>query len=146
MRKLLRIGKPLGLGSVKIEVARVEAVERAKRYTLEGLRGDRAAAVANWDAVVKSGLVSEGIHKAVCLLGTLNEQVTAKQVHAPTVAGQEGSEGETFKWFVGNDGILPDRDADLEIRERREWLRPLSEARGKLPTLPQFEWRTGQRR
>jgi hypothetical protein len=140
----LGMGKPLGLGSVKVEVVQVKEIDRMTRYTLEGLRRTRADVmethIAVRDAVVASGLVGQQIHKAICLMGDIRKAPPAGSVHPPTLADQASAEGETFKWFVANDGGLVEKSAGEQIPKQQKYLKPLPESPGTLPTLPRFEW------
>jgi len=144
----LGMGKPLGLGSVKIEVLEWKAVDRMARYTLAGLRNDRYAATLRpvdagfWklrDEVLNNGQVSREIDQALRALGDFAGAPPAEQIHTPTLADQADPETETYKWFVANDGILSGNG--LEIRMQNSFLKPIAENGGKLPTLPRPEWK-----
>ena len=52
------MGKPLGLGSVKVEVVGHFEIDRIQRYSLEGLRGERYA--AGWRTEAGKGLWDAG--------------------------------------------------------------------------------------
>ena len=126
------MGKPLGLGSVKIQVRRQGLIDRKERYTLAGLRADRYQRLiesgdANFwrlrDAAISSGLVSKRIHEAICTLGDLEHSPVSGNIHTPTLAGQRDPEQKTYEWFVLND------------RKIHNHLKPLSEAGGVLPAL-----------
>ncbi len=148
----LGMGKPLGLGSVKVEVIEWQEVDRQSRYSPAGLRGSRYAVVRRagepvfWklrDAVITSGLVPREIHKAICVLGSYRGAPRSADIHTPTLADQLDAEGETFKWFVANDNGLTERDRT--IPKQRKHLVPLPEA-GKLVTLDLPEWQPRMRR
>ena len=128
----LGMGKPLGLGSVKIEVQEWQVLDRQARYSVAGLRAVRYAESRHpldagfWrlrDAAITSGLVSREIHNAICLLGNYAAAPAAEQVHTPTLADQSDPESKTFKWFVENDKV------------QQKSLQPLNEAKGVLPQL-----------
>jgi hypothetical protein len=142
------MGKPLGLGSVKLEVLSISEVNRARRYTLEGL------GLPRYETVRKAGesglfdlrdrvigkVVSPDVHRAICTLGNLAAAPESRLIHTPTLAAQPGIEEETFQWFVANDGGK--RDGDMEIPAGRQYLAPVG---GKLTALRRPEWRRRQR-
>ena len=148
----LGMGKPLGLGSVKIEVLEWNAIDRKKRYSVAGLQARRYVVrrpieQGFWNLrnqSLSSGLVSAGIHKSICLLGDYAGAPPAEQVHTPTLGDQPDAETETFKWFVANDGGL--KEANREIPAQHSFLQPLPERGNTLPTLPRPDWTARRRR
>lgn len=140
----LGMGKPLGLGSVKVEVLRRTSVDRQQRYTLAGLQADRHHEVLEpsaqpetfWDPrdkVIADGLVSEEIHDAICLLGTFDGAPPSEQIDTPTLIDQNDAETETYLWFVANDtGLKPPH---REMPPQEQALTPLPESPGELPRL-----------
>ena len=149
----LGMGKPLGLGSVKIEAVQWQAVDRQARYTLAGLKAERYSEVGSsgdsgfWklrDAAINSGLVTAEIHRAICMLGNLSAAPPSDQIHTPTLADQADPESETFKWFVANDSGIKERHE--EIPKQQKSLQPLSEAGKALPKLVRPDWVERQRR
>jgi CRISPR-associated protein (TIGR03986 family) len=134
----LGMGKPLGLGSVKIDVLEWKAVDREARYTVVGLRSNRYVKIRRpdeagfWslrDEAVSTGLVSREIHAALSALGDFAEAPTAESIHTPTLADQMDPEAETYKWFVAND------------RTQDNFLKTIAENGGAIPALPRPEWR-----
>lgn len=148
----LGMGKPLGLGSVKVAVVEWQAVDRQKRYSVMGLRAARAAVrlpeeSGFWalrDQAIASGLVGAEMHKALCILGDFAGAPPAGSIHTPTLDDQVGSETETYKWFVANEGGLVDRG--MEIRAQNQFLKPLAESVGRLPEVKRPEWRVKERK
>jgi CRISPR-associated protein (TIGR03986 family) len=149
----LGMGKPLGLGSVKIEVVEWRVVDRQKRYTVAGLRAvrhsevRRPADVVFWrlrDEAITSRLVTPEVHRAICMLGNFAAAPPSDQIHTPTLADQPDAESETFQWFVANDSGRKERFE--EIPKQQKSLQPLSEAGKTLPKLVRPDWVERQRR
>ncbi len=128
----LGLGKPLGLGSVKIEVAAVFEIDRIKRYTAAGLRmarytsaklapGERqvqwptryadlrekaeesADLLALRDKVLTDRLVTSATHAAIRALGDFAKAPASASIHTPTIAEQKDPEVDTYRWFVENE-------------------------------------------
>ncbi len=147
----LGMGKPLGLGSVKIEILSRESVDRQQRYTLTGLQSPRFHHVlhpsdpAFWelrDDIIGGGakpnLVSKDIHDAICLLGDFAHAAKSDKIHTPITASQEDTETKTYEWFVANDGNMDDERR--EMFPQRQVLMPLPQSNGQLPTFVRPDW------
>lgn len=140
------MGKPLGLGSVKLEILDYQEVSRTPRYSFTGLTAARSSA-ADWslrrDDYWKS--VNADVKRALELLGRLPTP-TDPPVQVPTVEHITGinahnTEQRTFLWFVANDnGVKHPDNHNWEIRAQKESLTPLNASSKILPTLEQYEW------
>lgn len=113
----LGMGKPIGLGSVKIEFAGMSLIDRAARYSDSDFTQARRYA-SEWkpDAPDTSDCVSpralaqaqmaelerndRAVFNAILLVG--NPDAVNKPVHYPQLADQNIEE-ESFAWFVNND-------------------------------------------
>jgi RAMP superfamily len=142
-RHKLGMGKSLGLGQVRIDVAGIFFVNRAHRYSVEGLAKTRFAcawiatgedlnqwpkvyeferlAQANIDAL-PSFTPDPDIAQALRLLGKVDH---ANPVHTPTLSHDPHSEEEAFAWFVAN-----------ERSPQPAFLSPIHRGTTSLPDLP----------
>ena len=159
------MGKPIGLGTIKIEPVGLFCVDRRQRYTSHGLftpryhyawmpEGDAGALPAglyaresqspipgkaefSYDVFRKIFLsdIDKDIKQALWLLGD-PEKVT-HPVHTPLLAGivAEYTEKETFKWFVANDSGTGNSDNGTKLPEQKDYLVPLPQTPDELPTL-----------
>lgn len=100
-RHKIGMGKPLGLGSVRIDPVTLDIVDRSKRYSPEGFMAVRHAS-ASFDAYRST--FTKGMDTQIAnALKVLGDPAKVKlPVHTPQVVGI-GLEEETFKWFVAND-------------------------------------------
>jgi CRISPR-associated protein (TIGR03986 family) len=151
----LGMGKPLGLGSISLQMLECRLVNRQRRYTLNGLGLNRdlaakpegPAGLANFAI----GQVPPGIRNALRLLG----QVPAPDhpVEIPTVAPlppqwvqqnpelDHHREKNTYRWFMANDVGVSEKHqgAKKKIDAQRKCLQPIGDARA-LPTLERYQW------
>jgi CRISPR-associated protein (TIGR03986 family) len=148
-RPKLGMGKPLGLGTVRIDPMALLLVDRSKRYTTEGYFGSRyhqASAASREDsprwpdhyaaerqaAKNASGAPDLGalaaryratmnpdVRSAIELLGETTSP--SSPVSTPLVEGGD-PERETFQWFMANDsqGLAPLTRSSREIPALRE--------------------------
>jgi hypothetical protein len=168
------MGKGIGLGSVRLEPLALLEIDRASRYTPEGLKSSRfhqarlgPNALARWPevypaekqvvaasppapafSILRDGYrnrMSHPIRQAIELVG--DPSYVKAPVLPPLVQGQlqKDPEAETFKWFVANETGLADRPTDREIKPQKQFLRPLA-GRKDLPVFTQPEWRPRERR
>lgn len=151
----LGLGKPIGLGSVKIDIAGVYLVERAERYSAAGFAAPRYAkgwvmpgvALPEEDrfemeraATFVSGLefspatlreetrkdMNLDIRKAIELMGNPSE--VKHPVHVPSFK-KPYNEQKTYEWFTENE----------KPKRRRQQLLPLREGSPGLPVLNGWE-------
>ncbi|MGE0132616.1 MAG: TIGR03986 family CRISPR-associated RAMP protein [Blastocatellales bacterium] len=155
-RHKIGMGKPIGLGRVRIEPVGIYRVNRSARYSSAGLFAPRysEAWVAenakrdDWPSEYKMEKSSQcdtdspnpmrhrdafrdsmnkDIQNALELIG--NPKSVTARVHTPLVIGGD-DEDETFKWFVANDrGSKSGQAAD------RQCLEPLNSQTDKMPEL-----------
>lgn len=125
----LGLGKPLGLGTVRLDPVGLFLVDRANRYSADGVLSSRYGTVWKssvlWDDKIPdiyelekkaepnmpdddlenirscfSSSVSSEISSALSVLGNPNN--VTQPVRYPVIRGQDPEE-ETFKWFVANE-------------------------------------------
>lgn len=156
------LGKPIGLGSIRIDPVGLYFVDRAKRYSsAEWLKPRYAEAWVDSETVSKlpksysreAGTTStEGISSwadrraafkdlmpadLLNAIETLGNPGNVKEpVHYPTVQGGS-AEKEHFQWFVANDQGTGTRHNKLD--KKKQPLRPIS--LNNIPTLDEHEWR-----
>ena len=164
------MGKPLGLGTVKVEVLGYFRVDREQRYSVAGLRAGRYSAAAlaapgkalldsdKWpqryqveaaapmteagllsnarEAILRTGIISPSIQKALSMLGAYASAPYAAEVHYPTNTDQRDKEAEHFKWFMFNDGH---RERRRGMSPSSQFLKPLPFEKA-LPSLTELEW------
>ncbi|XCN71687.1 MAG: TIGR03986 family CRISPR-associated RAMP protein [Candidatus Electrothrix aestuarii] len=122
------MGKPLGLGSVQIDIEGVDLIDRKKRYAEDSLDAARYTEVSDQEALSAwrtrfADSMDPEIRHALELLG--DPAKVLAPVHYPQVQGAD-IEKETFKWFVAN---------DRKGTQGAEHLVPLSRSGDSLPTL-----------
>jgi CRISPR-associated protein (TIGR03986 family) len=149
------MGKPIGLGSVKIEPVCVLKMDRKSRYSAAGFFQSRYAPArfrngcdkesmpdvykSNCaDALIGEGFTCAGkipkngftpvksIDKAIKLLGDPGK--VRKDIKVSTPAAGADDENETFKWFGNND----DRNTPNHLRQ---FLKPITEGTTSLQIL-----------
>ncbi len=106
------MGKPIGLGSVEIQVEKIEYINRLKRYSEDDLfnsdhryhteNDPNFETLRNAFKTWAQEKIPDIIH-ALELLG--NRDAVKYRVHTPLTMDQRGAaeEKETFKWFVNNE-------------------------------------------
>ena len=107
-RHKLGLGKPLGLGTVEVEVARLSLIDRQARYTG---KMSHASEVQPDELVVRFRALCEksaGSAKHLDVLELLGDPASVKHpVHYPQIPGscrgEERFEKEHFRWFSAND-------------------------------------------
>jgi CRISPR-associated protein (TIGR03986 family) len=127
-RHKIGMGKPLGLGTIRIDPMELSTVDRQNRYSLAGFKSARFRIDSvSFDDMRRSfaGGMDGDIKNALRLLGT-PKFVTAP-VHTPQKEGVD-LETDTYKWFVANDDHRLNDD-------QREFLEPLRDGLNVLKTL-----------
>jgi len=107
-RHKLGMGKPLGLGRVRIEPVAIRYVDRKKRYTGESVRPERyvepsaVASLPSFDAVRDAW--RDGMDKTIrAAIETIGDPASVTQpVHYPACI-DASLEGRHYEWFVAND-------------------------------------------
>ena len=129
-RHKIGMGKPLGLGSVKIAIEGVDLIDRKKRYAEDSLTAARynevlpsdQESLTAWRTRFADSMDPE-IRHALELLG--NPASVVAPVHYPQVQGAD-VEKENFKWFVAN---------EKKGSKGADHLVPLSQSGDSLPVL-----------
>jgi CRISPR-associated protein (TIGR03986 family) len=103
-RHKIGMGKPLGLGSVRIDVEKVLPVLRPQRYTADGWSQPRFSAELAWQQLRNQfrGGMNPTIRTAIEVLGDPAKVDTNTEITYPRVDGQQ-KQDELYKWFVSND-------------------------------------------
>lgn len=152
-RHRIGMGKPIGLGSVKIDIMALQTINRRQRYAQDEIEAERFNQ-HSWvnttyqDKLEKAGYkvipstpplnpetlreiftntMNADIYRALDLLG--NPQNVTYPVHYPQVQ-RTNIEQENYKWFVANDQGPASKA-----------LEPITENSTYLPTLPRLRWR-----
>ena len=107
------LGKPLGLGSVQIEIQEIQTVNRSQRYSGEGVIHERYSPMwtrsqedkpeqSSEENPWKSDRIDENSFLTLCLLGRRNNLQSDIPVSYPYIEGQQTpcSEQEGFRWFM----------------------------------------------
>ncbi|KDB50824.1 hypothetical protein X805_35680 [Sphaerotilus natans subsp. natans DSM 6575] len=122
------MGKPIGLGSVKIEPLALQLIDRRQRYRQTEFTASNRFQTLTCSlrdlAQEQMRHVAPDVRAALELVG--NPDAVNRPVHYPQVLGGL-IEQQTYQWFVENDRT----GADV----KRQWLKPLGEKVKELPTL-----------
>ncbi|MCK6401066.1 MAG: RAMP superfamily CRISPR-associated protein [Sphaerotilus natans subsp. sulfidivorans] len=122
------MGKPIGLGSVRIEPLALQLIDRRHRYRQTDFTASNRFETLNCSprdlAQEQMRHVAPDVRAALELVG--NPDAVNRPVHYPQVWGGL-VEQQTYQWFVENDRT----GADV----KRQWLKPLGEKTKELPTL-----------
>ena len=107
MHHRLGYGKPLGFGSVKVEIASLETLKPAERYGALAGDGwhDRMEDKDLWIAMfiqAMRNIYGETFNGVLTELHTLLSDPPLEAIHYPRTSELPTEEGENFKWFVGN--------------------------------------------
>lgn len=160
-RHRIGMGKPIGLGSVKVDIAALQTIDRKRRYSENSIDDERynqhSWINADYAAKLENAGYSVGpnsnpldpavlrktftdtmdadIYRALELLGNPNS--VKRPVHYPQV--QDGHiEQENYKWFVANDqgsGQEPNK-----IGPFHQTLKTIDENTTELPVLTRHRW------
>ena len=131
------MGKPIGLGSVKLQISALQLVDRKNRYTRDALTAERnhqALSAEEIASLVAAGMQTAppDVRRALQLLG--NPAAIETPVHYPQVEGGM-LENEHFKWFMTND----DASNNNPQENRGKSLKAISANTSQLPTLPRLK-------
>jgi CRISPR-associated protein (TIGR03986 family) len=136
----LGMGKPIGLGSVKVQVENVRVIPREERYSAKGWSAPRFAAEGlDWKKRrddFRSGMNPQ-ILAALEALGNpakllANVPISYPMVTDQNVADKTGTE-ELYRWFVANDVL--DRKNKKPEDPKPIALQPIGQANSAFPTL-----------
>lgn len=120
----LGMGKPLGLGSVKIKISSLELVDRMTRYSSDDLSEKHNHQSLTTDEITSLAaagmkIADPNVCRALQLLG--NPYAIGVPVHYPQRANGM-LENEHFKWFMANDN-----DADNAPDGNRQGLKMITQ-------------------
>ncbi len=164
-RHRLGMGKPIGMGTIKIDIVGLRTIDRRKRYAEDSLEGERfnqhCWKAAGFNEVPVDYLsemtkqqgqgpddytrlflktIDEDIYRALELLG--NPDHVHYPVHYPQVRNHD-IEDKNFQWFVANDKGTNNgrkKDSRKEISARNHYLKSLKQNPDHLPVLERHEW------
>lgn len=129
----LGMGRPLGLGSVKIEINEIQLVDRKMRYAKDKIDSPRTHYLIN--KIKANSLAAYGMKialendmiLAIRLLG--NPEIIGMPVHYPQNHGKDIEE-EHFEWFRSNDNAFK-KNALSTISATNPYLQPLTRMKPK---------------
>lgn len=151
------MGKPIGLGSVKITPEGLFLIDRAIRYSVEGYNnecryhklwkidnperplfytaefGSTGSKFASVNDLAAKYTPHPDIRKAIELLG----QFPKHEVHYPRVS-DGNAEDKLFQWFVAND--KGSGRGQNKIPAQKENLQPITMNTEELPCLKRYQW------
>jgi len=127
-RHKIGMGKPLGLGTVRIDIRELQMDTPLKRYREEGPFSALTVQATDWRGyrnrfVHTMREISPEAIDAIELLG--DPEKARYPVEYPQVQNAPNPEQENFKWWVNNDGR----------RSKRQYLKPLDESGSIIPWL-----------
>lgn len=101
----LGMGKPIGLGSVKLQISALQLVDRKNRYTRDALAAERSHQALSTEEIASlaaAGMLAAhpDVRRALQLLG--NPDAVRAPVHYPQVEGGMLEENH-YSWFMTND-------------------------------------------
>ncbi len=160
-RHRIGMGKPIGLGSVKIDIMMLQTIDRKQRYEQDVITIDRYNQHRWVNSAYKNKLEKAGykisptmnpldpaalrknyistmdanIYRALDLLG--NPQNIKHPVHYPQIK-DNNIEQENYKWFVANDqgsGV-----SQTKIDAAEDMLEDISDNTDHIPTLIRHRW------
>jgi len=107
MHHRLGYGKPLGFGSVKVEITNLKVLNPVEWYGTTPGEGwhDRTADKESWIAMftqTMSDIYGDAFKGMLKELHALLSDPMLEAIHYPRTTGVPTEEGENFKWFVGN--------------------------------------------
>ncbi|MEI6068665.1 MAG: hypothetical protein WCP96_15085 [Methylococcaceae bacterium] len=127
-RHKLGMGKPIGLGSVNIDITELVLIDRHQRYAKDTLTTDRYHDETSKVNDLRNDFIKtmdKDIHQALELLGDpLNVKAP---VHYPQVRNGDIEE-TTYRWFAAN---------DRQDNQNKQHLTALNANTTQLPTLNQ---------
>ena len=162
-RHKLGMGKPIGLGSVRIDPVALRFIDRKQRYKQDDIDGARYNGggwldeqyrteletipeyATNISGQAKSPLehrdyfiptMDPAIRRALLLLGDPSN--IKAPVHYPQVRGYD-IEDKTYQWFVANDS--GSGTGENSLRAKEDTLEPLNDNSEAMPTLKRHPWR-----
>ena len=161
-RHRIGMGKPIGLGSVKIDILALQTIDRKKRYAQDKIDAERFnrhnwVNTADIDELDKAGYkvvptsgpldpvtlrkiftdtMEANIYRALELLG--NPHNVKYPVHYPQVQTKP-IEQKNYQWFVAND--KESGEGRNTIGPAEEVLEDITESSDYLPTLTRHPWR-----
>jgi CRISPR-associated protein (TIGR03986 family) len=137
-RHKLGMGKPIGLGTVNIDITELALIDRHERYAVDAMTTGRY----NGETLNIENLRNEfintmdkDIHHTLELLG--NPHNVKAPVHYPQVRAADIEE-ETYRWFVAND--KGSGRGQHRIPATKKSLTAIDSSSTQLPTLERYEW------
>lgn len=165
-RHKLGMGKPLGLGTVRIDPVALLEVARDERYSEAGMFAPRHARVGiepgedvgDWPMKYRKDVLRT--EQQECLVPTViassARQAMAADIRGalellgdpsklqartgPLVVQAQDDESETFRWFVANDLGSKSEDGTVVHQPAKRFLRPIGAGDEGLPMLDDLPW------
>jgi CRISPR-associated protein (TIGR03986 family) len=137
-RHKIGLGKPIGLGTIKIDVLELLKIDREKRYSSLGLFESRFENINTEIELLRDNF--RNLNSDICdILETIgNPKNIQTNVHYPKVAGKTDEE-ENFKWFVANDSGSGSNKRSNRIDAKVKPLKPIVKNQ-PLPTLDECQF------
>ncbi len=131
----LGMGKPIGLGSVKIEIQEIKTINRKKRYSEDTISAERYHNNLDFKDYRNrfSQKMDSDIEQAITRLG--DPKNIQCPVHYPQVE-KASIEEENYKWFIAND--FGSKKSQRKIEAALEAMIPISNK--PLPTLTRHKY------
>lgn len=139
-RHKIGMGKPIGLGSVCINIEELNVIDRYRYYSegsFDQTKLSRRDSVKDWSAMRDqfAKTIEPDIRRAIELLGDPSQ--IRKPVHYPQAAGKPIEE-KTYQWFVAND--IGSGKGRQKIAPAKDSLESLNSSTEILPSLKQHPW------
>lgn len=120
----LGLGKPLGLGEVKLTIEKLEQIDRQPRYTMHTLTNARYTVIAVKDKLKDDSLIDKNAYETLKTLGNPDNLVgPVSYPFSDSTRQSSYPEKEGYQWFMEN-----------EKAPRPQRLEPIKPGE-KLPTL-----------
>lgn len=143
-RHKIGLGKPIGLGTVRMDVESLHFINRHNRYNVGDINSERYNYSTEHDEhyfrSIFAGTMNSEIKNSIELLG--NPQNVRFPVHYPQVQGADLEE-KSFRWFVANDNGTNNglsSPAYRKIEAKKASLAELTETSNTIPGLERHEW------
>lgn len=143
-RHKIGMGKPIGLGTVRLDIKGIEFINRSNRYGSDKFDTQRynhnAPPAENSFREIFAATIHPEIKKSIELLG--NPQNVQYPVHYPQVQGADLEE-KSYQWFVANDkGTNNGLNGHAHRKKvaQKSSLKELNETSNTIPGMERHEW------
>jgi len=95
----LGLGKPYGLGQVRLDINNISHINRHQRYTLQGLNEKREQV---WQEKIDTRYIDKTAHKTLLTIANPNN-IIAPVCYPFTTSQKQYAEEKGYEWFTSND-------------------------------------------